>query len=112
MRPHGRARVDPSSPRAWGTCDRCGFNHNLENLTYQFQYAGTGLINTRLRVCSRCLDVPSEFLRTIVLPPDPLPVHDPRPEPYTIDETDYRVTEDGDTRITEDGDTRIVDDGT
>jgi len=37
-----------------------------------------------------------------VLPPDPPPIYNSRPEPYSIDETDYRVTTDGSIRETED----------
>jgi hypothetical protein len=47
--------------------------------------------NLRILVCrdtgGGCLDVPSEAaLRTIVLPPDPPPVFNARPEAYPIDE--------------------------
>lgn len=108
-RPHGRAEVDPRNPRAWSTCDRCGFNHNLYKLQYQYQWAGTDLINLGIKVCDRCLDDPSPFLRTIIIPPDPPPVDQPRPEPYAFDEVDYRTTEDDSTRITEDDSTRVLD---
>lgn len=40
------------------------------------------LQNLRLLVCDTCLDVPSLQLKTIILPPDPLPVFNPRPEAY------------------------------
>ena len=30
------------------------------------------------------MDVPQEQLRTILLPPDPVPVDNPRPEDYNI----------------------------
>ena len=73
------------------------------------QWAGVVMINKRIRVCSICMDLPSEHLRTIILPPDPVPIHDPRPENYALDETDYRTTEEGDRRTTVDGDNRIVD---
>jgi len=33
-------------------------------------------------VCKSCLDVPQEQLRTIILPPDPVPISNPRPENY------------------------------
>lgn len=112
MRPHGRARVSTSRPEAWATCDRCGFNGNRVDLRPQMQWAGLTLINKQILVCDRCYDVPSEHLRTIVLPPDPLPVHNPRPEPYLLDEADYRVTEESERRITEESDPRIIDDGT
>lgn len=111
MRTNGHARVNPARPQAFGTCDRCGGQYNLVDLRPQFQWAGLTMIDKRLRVCARCHDVPSEHLRTIVLPPDPVPVRDPRPENYALDEIDYRITEDGDRRITEEGDPRIVDNG-
>lgn len=92
-RPHGRAQVDPDNPRAWATCDRCSMLYNLNRLHWQSQWAGHSLINLRLLVCDTCLDVPAQFLRTPVLPPDPPPVFNARVEPYSIDETDYRVTD-------------------
>lgn len=100
-RPHGRARVDAARPQAWATCNRCGFLGNLVDLQYQYQWAGVDKINLGIKVCDRCLDTPSEFLRTIILPPDPVPVDQPRPEAYAIDEVDYRVTEDRQIRVTE-----------
>lgn len=62
------------------------------------------MINLRLLVCNKCLDAPTDQLRTIVLPPDPPPVYNARPEAYTLDETDWIVTEGGNQIIeTEDG---------
>jgi hypothetical protein len=83
---YGRATINPTAPSAVGTCDRCGFLYNLHVLRWQFQWAGTGMINKQLRVCPTCYDRPSEFLRTIILPADPPPVNQPRPEPYLVDE--------------------------
>ena len=108
-RPHARFRVDPSRPQAIGSCDRCGIAYNLVDLQYQFQWAGTDLINLGIKVCDICRDEPSPFLKTIIIPPDPVPVDQPRPEPYAFDEVDYRVTEDGDQRITEDDNPRVSD---
>lgn len=86
-RPHPKhARVDPSNPQAWGTCDRSGFVHNLVDLVPEFEWAGTQLINKRFLVGRRFVDVPNETLRSIVLPPDPDPVINARPEPYSMDE--------------------------
>lgn len=92
---HGRASVDPTSPQAFGVCDRCAFLYNLNDLQWQFQFNGTGLINLRLLVCDRCLDVPQPQLLSPVLPPDPMPVFNARPEPYQLDEVDYLATQDG-----------------
>src|SRR5215472_11612566 len=84
-RPHGRARVSQRFPEAWGVCDRCGalYNHNV--LTWQFDWTGPRLQNKRILVCQSCIDQPFEHNRTIILPPDPIPIANPRPEPYTRD---------------------------
>lgn len=81
------AATDPSNPRCWATCDRCGWVGNLINLNFQYDWAGTRLINKRILVCDKCLDDPSEAARrTIVLPPDPPFIANTRPEQYAIDE--------------------------
>lgn len=106
--PQGAAQVDSSSPRAFGTCDRCGFIYNLRGLHWQYQWQGTVLQNLRILVCDECLDQPAEFLRTIVLPPDPQPLPNARPEPYASEESSDRATQAADTRITQSSDTRIT----
>lgn len=85
-RPHARALVNTDAPRAWGTCDRCGLLYNLSALTWQYDWRGHAFVNLRLLVCGRCLDEPSPWYRSIALPPDPAPVANARPEPYTVDE--------------------------
>jgi hypothetical protein len=82
MRVHGRARVDPTNPQAFGVCDRCRFLYNLVDLVFQYEWVGDKLTNLWLRVCRRCLDKPHEFTRPAVLPPDPVPVWQPRPDNY------------------------------
>lgn len=83
MRPHGRAQISPSNPRALGICQRCGFMYNLAELDWQLDYEmGPRLFNLRLQVCPTCMDEPQESGRTIVLPPDPVPVSNPLPENY------------------------------
>lgn len=86
MRPHGRAHIDVNNPRALGVCDFCGFLYNLQNLRWQFEWVGPQLRNQRMLVCRTCNDKPQEQLRTIVLPPDPIPVFNPRPENYVQDD--------------------------
>ena len=98
MRRHPRrAQVDSNNPRAWGTDDRSGFLGNQENLQWQYDWAGTSLINKRILVYPDMLDKPQRQLGTIILPPDPLPIQNARPEPYAIDEYSPAtyVTEDG-----------------
>lgn len=102
--------VDPSNMRglAWSTSDRNGFITNHKNMRWQYQWAGPQLINTRILVDENELDIPQQQLRSIMIPPDPDPLFNARPEPYTIDETDWRVTQDGDIRETQDGDLRVT----
>lgn len=92
MRIHPRrARVNPSSPRAWGTSDRNGFVSNVENMRFQWDWAGTSLVNKRILVSQDELDKPQRQLGTVILPPDPMPVMNARPEPYAIDEVSNEI---------------------
>lgn len=84
--PTGRARVSKTSPQAHAVCDRCGFTYNHINLKWQFDWAGIQLQNKRILVCETCLDVPQQNgRRTIIIPPDPLPIENPRPEAYGVE---------------------------
>lgn len=103
MRPHPRrASTDPSSPQAWGTSDRNGAIGNHVNMQWQFEWAGTKLVNKRILVFADELDIPQPQLRTVFLPPDPTPIRNARPEQYSIDE--YPVS----TRYTTDGRVRVI----
>lgn len=83
MRPHGRAQISARAPRATAICDRCGFMYNHDQLQWQWDWQqGPRLFNLRIMVCRTCLDRPQENGRTIVLPPDPVPILNPRPENY------------------------------
>ncbi len=111
MRPHPRrAGVDPDNLRdaTWSTDDRSGFILNHRDMRWQYAWAGPQLINLQLLVAPDMYDIPQEQLRTIVIPPDPAPIFNLRPEPYTIDETDWRSTNDGDIRETQDDELRVT----
>lgn len=83
MRPHGRAEISSRQPRALGVCERCGFLWNLDRLAWQWDWQrGPRLFNLRKLVCPECYDKPQESGRTIILPPDPIPVQNSRPENY------------------------------
>ena len=108
MRKHPkRAAVNASSPRAWATSDRDGFINNHEDLQWQFDWRGTGLQNLRILVAKSELDQPQRQLGAIILPIDPPPIRNARPEQYTIDEQTHRKTEDGTQRYQMDGTQRI-----
>jgi hypothetical protein len=81
-RPHGRAQVNPTAPRAFGRCDRCGFIYNHGDLRFQFDYRGPRLTNLRFLVCETCYDTPQPQLKPIMVTQDPLPVINMRPEDY------------------------------
>lgn len=118
----GRARTNPSNPQAHAFCDRCGGRYNHVNLTWQLDWAGVGMINKRILVCRTCLDTPQSQLRSIVLPPDPIPILNPRPGKNASSATDVRVTSGGgstdpitglmvpddDVRITQNSNPRVV----
>lgn len=80
----GRAWASAFRPEAQGVCDRCGFRYLLSRMQWQFDYLGNRLQNTRLIVCDRCLDVPHVMTVPVVVPPDPVPVRNPRPDDYAL----------------------------
>ena len=82
----GRAKLNARNPQAFGVCDRCAVWYNLNDLRYQYDYRGPRLANLRIRVCPTCTDVPFQHWRPIILPPDPVPQRDPRPETSVIDD--------------------------
>jgi len=116
VRPHGRAHVSSRNPQAFAICDRCGFLYNHVLLGWQFEFAGSGLYNTKMLVCRHCLDVPQEQLKSINIPADPLPIMNPRTQDYVAASSNIRQTSGqntvnartgipvpgGDTRITQD----------
>lgn len=57
------------------------------------------------------MDVPQQQLRTIVLPPDPMPVFNARPEQYRTEVTNFIATEDGRDITTQAGDNLITEIG-
>ena len=86
---HGRANVDPSNPRAFGRCDRCGFIYNQSNLRFQFDFRGPQLQNLRFLVCQTCYDTPQTQLKPIIVTQDPTPIINARPEDYNYANTSY-----------------------
>jgi hypothetical protein len=111
VRRHGHARTDPENPQPFAVCDRCGGLYNHIDLTWQKEWNGKTIYNKRYLHCERCLDVPNELNRNLTLPADPPPILNPRPEFYSLNETDYFVTEDGQPLVNEDGITRQAPEG-
>jgi hypothetical protein len=114
--PTGRGRVSQSRPSALAICDRCSFTYNHTDLRWQYEWEGVKLQNLRLLVCRTCLDKPQAQLKTIIIPPDPLPVFNARPENYATtipnDIATESATFSGDDLTTETGDNLIWEDQT
>jgi hypothetical protein len=88
----GRARINSRNPQAAAICDRCGFVYNHVDLQFQFDWAGATTVNKQILVCNNCLDTPQQQLRAIVIPADPMPISNPRPQEYRVAEANVRVT--------------------
>lgn len=82
----GRAVVSATNPRAQAVCDRCGIWTNFYRLRNQVAWRGAALLPTYIFVCDQCWDVPTEQLRALVIPADPLPIVQARTEPFLQDE--------------------------
>lgn len=76
----GHATVDPQRPRAFGVCDYCGAWWQRDRLIPQYEWFGAELADTHFRACPECISKPQDQLRPVLLPPDPVPIIDPRPE--------------------------------
>lgn len=85
MRPHGRQTISARKPLAGAICDRCGARYAHRDLRWQYEWTGPRMQNLKFLVCERCYDTPQEQLRLIVLPADPIPIENPRPEAYVTD---------------------------
>lgn len=55
-------------------------------MQWQYEWRGNSIQNTRVLVHEDELDIPQRQLGTLVIPPDPIPIMNARPENYTIDE--------------------------
>jgi hypothetical protein len=80
----GRARTSARNPQAHAICDRCGLRYNHVDLSWQFDWRGSTIQNVRILVCNTCLDNHQEQGRSIILPPDPIPVQNPRVQDFNL----------------------------
>lgn len=79
---HGNFRATtpagaPSS--AWGICDVCSELWDHNRLKFQWDYAGEQMINKGYMACPTCYDKPFTPGKVILIPPDPIPIQNPRP---------------------------------
>lgn len=77
-----KVHVDPRDPKGVAMCDGCGFWVSYETLREQVDFRGGWTPEkTGLFVCATCDDVPQPYYQRQVLPPDPVPLRNPRPDP-------------------------------
>lgn len=82
--PHNlRAPVDMMKPRPVGISDFSGFMYYLDEMVWVYQWNGNALVNQRMLVGPDEVDKPAEFLRQIILGPEPAPLPNARPTHYT-----------------------------
>jgi hypothetical protein len=102
MRPHGRANISPTNPSALGICDFCSFTYNHKDLSWQMDWRGPNIQNLRFLVCDSCRDKPQQSgQRTIILPPDPIPIANARPQQFLV--TDNPMSPIGLTQTSDEG---------
>lgn len=108
-RPHPSGTTTNPGDGPWSACDRCGRLYSGNRLQFQYDFMGGNVPqNLGLLVCSKsCLDELNWQQKLLILPPDPPPFFNTRPENYAVDETNWLTTQDGDV-ITTQGDSPIV----
>ncbi len=94
---------------AWTTCDDCGFIWNQSDMAFQYDYVGGPIPEDMgwLR-CPRCITPLTYQRKLLVIPPDPPPLMNTRPEPYAVEETSWLTTMDGEVYGTSGGDPYVT----
>lgn len=75
-----RVSIDVKNPQALGICDKTGFVFMRKDLVRQMEWHGNALVWTGAYVGRPYVDKPNEQGRSPMLPPDPIPVPQPRPD--------------------------------
>jgi hypothetical protein len=84
-RPHGKhVIIDEQSPFGLGICDYTGFVFNRKDLIKQMRWSGNAIVCTGFLVGRPYADIPNEQDRPPILPPDPVPLRDPRTQQAQI----------------------------
>jgi hypothetical protein len=78
--PKGHAKLDPQRPAAFAICEMCGFQYCNSDLKWEVQWTGMEVRRTGHLVCPTCWDAPNYSVRSKSLPPDPVPILNPRTE--------------------------------
>lgn len=71
--------IDQDHPQAVGICDYSGSVFMRKDLVRQMEWRGNDLVWTGFYVGRPYVDMPNEQAKSPILPPDPIPIKDPRP---------------------------------
>ncbi len=86
----------------WTVCSDCGLQWSQKDMQFQYDYVGGPTpINLMYLRCPRCVAPLTEQRRLLIIPPDPPPLFNTRPENYYVDEARFLLTEDLDIITTE-----------
>lgn len=84
--PKGKhVNIDKNNPEAVGICDYSGLPFLRKDLVKQYEWRGNALVWNGFLVGRPYVDVPNEQARPPILPPDPIPVTNPRPPQGSIE---------------------------
>ena len=73
-------------------------------MAFQYDFLGGSVPqNTYLLRCPKCITPLTYQKKLIIIPPDPPPFYNTRPETYAIDETDWITADDGSIIVADDG---------
>ncbi len=102
FRPNPKYASKDAHAGAWTTCDRCGLLDSQSRMQFQYDFLGGSVPqNTGFLVCPRCVDGLNFQRMLLIIPPDPPAIFNTRPEIYSVDETNFMVTEDDDILTTD-----------
>lgn len=104
-RPHLKYASYDAHAGPWTTCSTCGLIWSQKDMQFQYDFRGGSVpINTGWLRCPKCITPLTYQQSLLIIPPDPPPFMNTRPEPYTVDETSWLTTEDGDIISTQNSD--------
>lgn len=80
--PNASMWISKRNIRAIGLCDYSGFLKHHDEMSFQWIYQGNGLVNTGYLVHKKYKDKPNAQSLKPRLSIDPIPVRNPRIDPY------------------------------
>lgn len=76
----------------WCTCSTCGLLWSQRSMQFQYDFqGGSAPINRQILRCPKCIDGLRYQAKLLIIPPDPPPLFNTRPENYVVDETTWII---------------------